>query len=84
LTVQQYLDIMAKGLGGTTAKLVSIPYEQFAKFPFPAAEELANMCEWINQYGYYGPGADLTLARKIAPGLQRFEDWFAKNKALFK
>jgi hypothetical protein len=83
ITVQKYLDVIAAGFGGT-AKLVSVPFEQFGKFGFPGAEEVAHMCEWFNQYGYFGPGADLEWARKLAPELQRFEDWFAKNKSLFQ
>jgi hypothetical protein len=83
LTVQQYIDIVAKNLGGT-AQLVSVPHEQFAKFGFHGADEVARMCHWIQGWGLFGPGADIEYGRRLAPELQRFEDWAAKNKSVFQ
>lgn len=80
--MQDYLDRIAALLGGR-ARLNTVPFETFAKFPFPGAEELAHMLEWFNQYGYFGPNADLELARTLAPKLQRFDSWLQKNKEAF-
>lgn len=83
IPVQQYLDTMASSLG-KKARLVYIPYLDWAKVAgFPGAVETAHMCEWFNQYGYYGPGADVTNGRKLVPELTNFKDWVAKTNPTF-
>jgi len=59
-----------------------IPTDVFGKFPFPHAEELADMFSWFHHFGYYGEkvsGRDVFEGKKIYPALKTFEEW-AKEK----
>jgi uncharacterized protein YbjT (DUF2867 family) len=60
---------------GLPTKYVYVPPEQFAKFGFPGAQELADMFGWFNEFTYFGPHADLSLGKKANPHLKGFEEW---------
>jgi hypothetical protein len=55
-----------------------MPREQFAALGFPGGEDLADMFEY---YRVHMPSRleDIPTARELAPGLQSFETWTARN-----
>jgi len=55
-----------------------VPPEVFGKFPFPHADELAEMFAWFHNFGYYGEkvnGRDVFEGKKIYPGMKGFAEW---------
>ncbi len=80
LTIQQYMDVVAK-LTGKTIKYNQITPDQFAQFPFPGAADLAAMFDF-NSRGY--PDRDLALTKRLNPGVRSFEQWAFDNKDLFE
>jgi len=58
-----------------------IPPEVFAKFPFPHADKIAEMFDWMHQYGYLGEkvtGRDVWESKKLCT-LSTAEQWIEKN-----
>lgn len=49
--------------------------EEYAKYPFPGAEELAQMFGWFEEFTYFGPEEDLKLGHKAVPNLKSYKDW---------
>ena len=76
-----YADIMTKVFN---KKIVyqNIPREVFAQFPFPGADDLANMFE-MNRLHIPSRADDLSESRRLYPKLQSFETWLAKNRQSF-
>ena len=74
-----YADVMSRRTG-TTIRYAHIPRETFAAFGFPGAEDLADMFEF---YRVHIPSRarDIEQLRALAPELQDFETWAAKNEA---
>lgn len=63
---------------GLTIRYAHMPREQFAALGFPGAEDLADMFEY---YRVHIPSRleDIKTSRALAPGLQSFETWTARN-----
>ena len=75
LTPEQIVSGVAQKMG-KKGRIHYLPLEEYAKL-FPGADELAEMVQWFDQYGYYGPE---TQARhhqsgKAIGGLISFEEW---------
>jgi len=54
---------LSNHLGGTKVTLNSVPREVYAKL-FPGADELADMLQWFEEYGYYGKTHDINAGHK--------------------
>ncbi len=80
LTIQQYMDVVAK-LTGKTIKYNQVTPDQFAQFPFPLAPDLAAMFDF---YSRGNPERDLVLTKRLNPGVRSYEQWATDNKDLFK
>ncbi len=80
LTIQQYMDVVAK-LTGKTIRYHQVTPEQFAQFPFPAASGLAAMFDFWSRVK---PQCDFALTKRLNPGVRSFEKWATDNKDLFK
>ena len=63
---------------GANIRYAYIPRETFAAFGFPGAEDLADMFEY---YRLHIPSRvqDIETCRALAPNLQSFDTWMAKN-----
>jgi len=58
-----------------------VPPDVYRSFGFPGAEDLGNMFQYYRDFEADFCGArDLTLARKLNPGLQTFAVWLERNK----
>ncbi len=77
-----YAEVMSRVLG-RKATYHYIPRDVYAKFPFPGAEELADMFEFNRLY-LRERKADLAQSRKLYPAMQRFETWLKANRAMFE
>eukprot|EP01121_Diplochlamys_sp_Union-15-3_P010736 TRINITY_DN3044_c0_g1_i1.p1 TRINITY_DN3044_c0_g1~~TRINITY_DN3044_c0_g1_i1.p1 ORF type:complete len:309 (-),score=78.54 TRINITY_DN3044_c0_g1_i1:32-913(-) len=64
---------------GKKAKLVEVPLDQFAKFPFPGADELAQMFGWFNDYTYFG-SYDRDFCKKHGIKLTSWKDYLLSTK----
>jgi uncharacterized protein YbjT (DUF2867 family) len=73
-----YADAMSRRTG-RTIRYAYIPRETFAAFGFPGAEDLADMFEF---YRLHIPSraAEIEQCRTLAPELQNFETWLARNE----
>ena len=76
ITMEEVATIISK-VTGKTVKYNQISTSVFAKFPFPGAEDLARMYEFILS-GTYNPS--LEPARKLNPNMLSFKVWAEKNK----
>ena len=80
ITPEQYMDILSKVLG-KTFKYQYVPFEVYAKFPFPAADDMAAMWDF---YENGNPDRDVALTKRLNPKTRDFETWARDNKANFK
>lgn len=73
-----YAAAMGKRLGADI-RYAHVPREVFAALGFPGAEDLADMFEY---YRLHIPSRrqDIEACRTLAPELQNFETWVAKNE----
>ncbi len=75
LTIQQYMDVVAK-LTGKTIKYNQVTPDQFAQFPFPGAAGMADMFDF---YSRGNPECDLVLTKRLNPGVRSCQlpkgDW---------
>lgn len=76
MTMSEYAAIISK-VTGKTLKYNEVPYEVFAKFPFPGADDLAVMFEF---YDIGNPHRDIEKTRKLNPATLSFQQWAEKNK----
>jgi uncharacterized protein YbjT (DUF2867 family) len=77
-----YAEVMTRVFGRKTTYQY-IPREVYANFPFPGADELANMFEFNRLY-IPNRRADLEQCRRLYPEMQSFESWLKANKAMFQ
>ncbi|HEX2122946.1 MAG TPA: NmrA family NAD(P)-binding protein, partial [Thermoanaerobaculia bacterium] len=77
LPAAAYAEIMSRATGATI-RYEHVPREVFAALGFRGAEDLADMWEY---YRYHIPSRlrDIETCRAIAPGMQSFETWVARN-----
>lgn len=78
LPATAYAEAMSRRTG-KEVRYAYIPRETFAAFGFPGAEDLADMFEF---YRLHIPSRtkDIETCRAIAPGLQSFDAWLARNE----
>ena len=79
LTFTEYAAIISK-VTGKTVTYNQVPYEVFAKFPFPSAEDMVNMFEF---YDIGNPDRSVEKTRKLNPATLTFQQWAEKNKDKF-
>src|SRR5215212_5719817 len=74
-----YAQAMSRA-AGADIRYTYIPRETFAAFGFPGAEDLADMFEY---YRLHIPSRaqDIETCRALAPNLQSFDAWIARNGA---
>ncbi len=63
---------------GKPAKYSPLPVEEFAKLPFPGAQELAEMFAYFEEYTYYGHH-DFSLGRKASPHLKTWRQYLEQG-----
>ena len=76
LTLGENAAIISK-VTGKTLKYNEVPYDVFAKFPFPGAEDIAAMFEF---YDIGNPDRSVEKTRKLNPATLTFQQWAEKNK----
>jgi len=75
-TMQSYVDSLSEKVG-KKIQLNMIPAEQFAKFDFHGARQIAEMFTWFNDYGIFGPKRAWDEGRKIDPTLRSFKEYLS-------
>jgi uncharacterized protein YbjT (DUF2867 family) len=80
-TCDVYAATMQKVLG-VPVQYQYIPRDVFASFPFPGAEELANMFE-VQRLHILNRGIHLKESYQLNPAMQSFEKWLMANKGSF-
>ena len=76
LTLSEYMAIISK-VTGKTVTYNEVPYEVFAKFPFPGADDIAAMFEF---YDVGNPDRSIEKTRELNPSTLSFQQWAEKNK----
>lgn len=76
LTLHEYTATLSK-VTGKTIKYNYVPPSEFAKFPFPSADDLAAMFDF---YARGNPQRSIEITRRYNPNVQSFEEWATKNK----
>ena len=76
LTLSEYMAIIGK-VTGKTVTYNEVPYEVFAKFPFPGADDLAAMFEFFDTGNLE---CDIEKIRELNPSTLSFQQWAEKNK----
>lgn len=66
-------------MSGKQTRYVQVPREVLINF---GMKEVVNMFDWFEQYGYYGPGADLKEFKALYPQAKTFEQWVKDSKFL--
>ena len=76
LTLSKYMAIISK-VTGKTVTYNEVPYEVFAKFPFPGADDIAAMFEFFDTGNLK---RDIEKTRELNPSTLSFQQWAEKNK----
>ena len=76
MTMSEYAAIVTK-VTGKTLKYNEVPYDVFAKFPFPGADALAVMFEY---YDVGNPDRSIEATKKLNPAALSFQQWAEQNK----
>ena len=76
LTLFEYVAIIGK-VTGKTVTYNEVPYEIFAKFPFPGADVMATMFEF---YDIGNQDHSIEKTRELNPFTLSFQQWAEKNK----
>lgn len=81
LTGAQMAASLSKAFG-ENVRFQEIDPDAYRKLGFPGAEDLGNMFQYYRDFEKEFVGArDLNVARSLAPSLQSFDQWVAKNKS---
>ena len=78
MTLDEYAAIISE-VTGKTVKYNRVPFDVYAKFPFPGAADLAVMFEYFEKTDVY----DTELTRSINPNTASFRKWAEENKDKF-
>jgi uncharacterized protein YbjT (DUF2867 family) len=78
MTPDEMFDTMAKVLKRKVL-LRLIPQGEARK----ENEEIAEMFSWFDEYGFFGPGGNITSGKKIHPNMTSFADWLQQEKDHF-
>ncbi|KAL3848411.1 hypothetical protein ACJMK2_019269 [Sinanodonta woodiana] len=78
LTLDQVCDTLSKHLKPKQFQYVPVSVEDFAKMPFPGAEEMANMFHFFQLKA--DNFRDVALTRKLYSKTQTFDAWVQANK----
>jgi len=82
LTLDEIFKLLSAQLG-VKVTLNQVKREVYAKF-FPGAEELADMLEWFNEFGYYGRTRDLNSGHKAkGSAMKSFAEWLKESDFKF-
>jgi uncharacterized protein YbjT (DUF2867 family) len=79
MPLQRFFDQMEE-VCGCKVKWNEISSEDFAKLNISGAKELAEMCEWIDKNGYFGPNADLSMEKKLGCKMRTFKEFLEQTK----
>uniref|UniRef100_A0A8B9WCN6 NmrA-like family domain-containing protein 1 n=1 Tax=Bos mutus grunniens TaxID=30521 RepID=A0A8B9WCN6_BOSMU len=79
LTIQQYADVLSKGLGKEVRDAKITP-EAYEKLEFPGAKEMANMCRFYQMK----PDRDIQLTHRLNPKVKSFSQFISENQAALK
>ena len=79
LTGAEMAAAMSKALG-KEIRYNDVPADVYRGFGFPGADDMGNMFQYKRDFQsqYCGP-RDMTRVRALAPGVQTFAQWLAKN-----
>lgn len=81
LTGAQMAASLSKAFG-EEVRFQEISPDAYRKLGFPGAEDLGNMFQYYRDFEKeFVGGRDLAVARSLAPSLQSFDQWVAKNKS---
>lgn len=82
LTIEQMGQTLSKVLGVGPITYNAVEADAYRGFGFPGADELGNMFQVYRDFEQQVVGArDVSLARRLNPELQTYEQFVAKNKA---
>lgn len=86
-SINEVAQILSKS-SGKTVKYKQIPKDVFRGFlPAPAADDLVEMFEYMNGYGYFGPQMlDLVKwgSRQVRGNITTLEEFFTNNSPKFE
>lgn len=81
-TFRETAEILSK-MSGKTVSYIQIPIDQFKqRLPKEMADDLAEMCQFIEEYGYYGPDSKMQVdwaAAQARGKLSTFEEYLANH-----
>jgi uncharacterized protein YbjT (DUF2867 family) len=81
LTGSEMAAAMSKALG-KPVRFNDVPPEVFRGFGFPGADDLGNMFQFYRDFAAVcNETRDVARTRELAPGVQSFSQWLAKNAA---
>jgi len=61
-----------------------VPLETYAKINKEIGRAWADMFGWMDEFGYFGPEADLELGRKVLPKPKTFSQFLQSSKIIPK
>ena len=79
LTMEEYVAIVAETLG-KQIRVNTISYDEFAKLPFPGADDTSVMFRFYKEGSFV---RDRALTKELNPKTLRFCEWIECNKELF-
>jgi uncharacterized protein YbjT (DUF2867 family) len=60
----------------------AVPFDVYRSFGFPGADDMGNMFQFKHDFeSEYCGARDLSFSRSLAPDLQTFAQWLARNKS---
>jgi hypothetical protein len=81
LTGPQMAEAFSRALGQQVT-FYDVPFADYRKLGFPGADDLGNMFEMqAIRNDAFCRSRDVSLSRRLNPGLQTFDAWLEKNKA---
>ena len=82
LTGKEMAATLSQGRMNIDVHYNEVTPDVYRTFGFPGCEDLGNMFQYYRDFEKEFVGArDLSVARSLAPTLQTFDQWLAKNKS---